>query len=46
VIDVMADPPELIEMKITRAEARDFVTWHEDADRLRVRRGEFKLFDK
>jgi hypothetical protein len=44
VMDVTAIPSELIEVKITRKQCREFIQWREDADNLRIRRGELKLF--
>lgn len=45
VVDVSATPNELVEVKHTRKEGRDFVTFHPEADNLRVRRGRLTLYE-
>ncbi len=37
--------PDLVTVKATRKEGRDFVTFHTDADNLRVRRGRLVLYE-
>jgi hypothetical protein len=44
VVDVTTDPHEVIAVRSTRKECREFIKWHEDAESLRIRRGELKLF--
>jgi hypothetical protein len=43
-VDVSTTPPTPVEVKLTRAEARKFIQWREDADRLRVRRARVSLY--
>lgn len=37
--------PELVEVKQTRKEGRDLITYHPEADNLRVRRGRLTLYE-
>lgn len=44
VVDVSTDPNEILEYKKTRKQCREFIEFSPDADNLRIRRGELKLF--
>jgi hypothetical protein len=44
VVDVTTIPHEIIVVKNTRKECREYIQWREDADALRIRRAELKLF--
>lgn len=46
VVDVSTTPAAPLEVKLTRAEARKFVEWRPDADRLRIRRAKVTLYAK
>jgi hypothetical protein len=43
--DVTKDPPELVEVGITRKQVRDKIQWREDADNLRIRRARFRPYE-
>lgn len=45
VINKAAEPPELVKVELSRKAGREFIQWHEDADDLRIRRAEVKLFN-
>lgn len=45
VVDMSEIPPALVVVKNTRKEGRDYVTYHPDADNLRVRRGRLTLYE-
>lgn len=48
VIDIRKKPGAddyVVEVKKTRRAARDFVTWHKDADHLRIRRCRISIYD-
>lgn len=44
IVDVSGDALQLVDVKHSRKAGREFITWHEDADNLRIRRCEVKLF--
>lgn len=44
VVDTSTSPATPIEVKMTRAEARDFITWRDDGDTLRIRRARVTLY--
>lgn len=45
VVNKAAEPPELVKVELSRKAGREFIQWHEDADDLRIRRAEVKLFN-
>lgn len=48
IVDIRIDPDHddyVVEVKKTRRAARDFVTWHKDADHLRIRRCRIFLYE-
>lgn len=45
VVDKTSDPPALVTVKNSRAEARKEVEHSPDADTLRIRRGRLTLFE-
>jgi hypothetical protein len=44
VVDPSTTPPTILKVEHTRKECRTFIEWREDADRLRIRRGQLKLY--
>lgn len=44
--DVTQNPPVLVEVAILRSEVREKIKWREDADNLRIRRAQFKPYEK